>query len=367
MEEIISNVLMGTGTVTVGAAGAYFYHSRLAGQRILVPPRDSQLPHVTEVRVKSGALIDSVSFVLSDGGVNTYGGRGGTDRPSFVLGEGEYIVSVAGRCGAFVDQLQFTSSTGRKSEVYGGPGGEPFEMDLQGEPIAGLMVFTSARGWLRMLEGAVSLRDVVEAMDISSASARAAAVAAGVTDGSPLGFVQHHRHRLRRTWIYASALASAYAAVWLGSMVGLLADVATGPHTLSAQAGTLAHPHSHSYVSAEHGTLNATKESSWAYMHWWPKMEYNQYHQYQVGKLLWHNWGVATFDGLDLDVLLSRDTEHADHQPLVGLLESLAPDLEEVYGHPSPRDHRASHYLDTSFSPALFVLVAVLVACLLMK
>lgn len=54
-----------------------------------------------------------------------HGSHGGKDH-YFVLPAGEYINKVEGRSAKYVDQLKFTSSSGRTYGPYGGGGGHSF-------------------------------------------------------------------------------------------------------------------------------------------------------------------------------------------------------------------------------------------------
>ena len=58
-------------------------------------------------------------------GSAAHGGSGGTE-DTFSLDTDEWITEVRGRSGAMLDQLQFFTSKDRVSPVYGGNGGEPF-------------------------------------------------------------------------------------------------------------------------------------------------------------------------------------------------------------------------------------------------
>ncbi|KIK50325.1 hypothetical protein GYMLUDRAFT_266193 [Collybiopsis luxurians FD-317 M1] len=80
--------------------------------------------------VRAAAEVDAIECIfhtVDDGEQKSgrAGGPGGTEYV-FTLGKNERIVSIAGRASARIDSLQFTTNTGRHSEVYGGPGGEPF-------------------------------------------------------------------------------------------------------------------------------------------------------------------------------------------------------------------------------------------------
>ncbi|KIK50289.1 hypothetical protein GYMLUDRAFT_266206 [Collybiopsis luxurians FD-317 M1] len=80
--------------------------------------------------VRAGAEVDAIECIfhaVDDGEQRSgrAGGLGGTEYV-FTLGKNERIVSIVGRASARIDSLQFITNTGRQSNVYGGPGGEPF-------------------------------------------------------------------------------------------------------------------------------------------------------------------------------------------------------------------------------------------------
>jgi len=55
------------------------------------------------------------------------GGNGGSQY-SFKLEDDEYVTEIRGRSGSMVDQIYFFLNTGRVSPQYGGRGGSPFEI-----------------------------------------------------------------------------------------------------------------------------------------------------------------------------------------------------------------------------------------------
>ena len=109
----------------------------------LAPLRDLELLaslHVTSVTVCSGSYVDRLVFQLSDGSQHTIGGTGGHIRTPFVLHAGEHIVELRCREGNALDQIQFVTSEGRRSEKFGDDGGTPIVHSLPGgAPIAGIM------------------------------------------------------------------------------------------------------------------------------------------------------------------------------------------------------------------------------------
>jgi len=75
--------------------------------------------HIVNIAVNSGALIDGISLLYSDGAATKYGGEGG-GWVNFPLEEGEHVVGIDIKHGRFVQKLTFWTSLGRKL----GPCGE---------------------------------------------------------------------------------------------------------------------------------------------------------------------------------------------------------------------------------------------------
>ena len=66
-------------------------------------------------------------FFLSYGSIyGPWHGSQGGGVHSFLLNGGEYINKVEGKSGKYVDQIKFTSSTGRTFGPFGGGGGGTF-------------------------------------------------------------------------------------------------------------------------------------------------------------------------------------------------------------------------------------------------
>jgi hypothetical protein len=89
---------------------------------------------IVEVRVHAGDFVDSVQMIYSfpDGRpieAARHGGEGGR-AASFRLEQGEYIVSLSGRCGTYVDSLRIHTNM-RTSQLFGGSGGDrDFRIDV---------------------------------------------------------------------------------------------------------------------------------------------------------------------------------------------------------------------------------------------
>jgi hypothetical protein len=80
--------------------------------------------NVVQVRIRSGALIDRIEFVMIDGRVQGWGSTsGGAARTPFDLAPDEHIVQLVTQQGDSLDGLQIHTSKGRRSQWYGGRGG----------------------------------------------------------------------------------------------------------------------------------------------------------------------------------------------------------------------------------------------------
>ena len=106
----------GSSTEIVGGGGGSAFADQLpqSGARVV------------EVQINAGNYVDSVQIVLAlpDGRSFTtprHGGSGGS-RNTFRLDSGEYIVGISGRCGDYIDSIQFQTNR-RESQLYGGSGG----------------------------------------------------------------------------------------------------------------------------------------------------------------------------------------------------------------------------------------------------
>jgi hypothetical protein len=78
---------------------------------------------VASVSLRSGAMIDKISFHFTDGSVSAFGVDEGEPQPLFVLQPDEHLVALHVRQGDWWDSVQLETNTGRLSAVYGGDGG----------------------------------------------------------------------------------------------------------------------------------------------------------------------------------------------------------------------------------------------------
>lgn len=92
---------------------------------------------VEEVRVRSGRRIDQLRLKIGNG-MSTYwtdihGGNGGSGPYSFLVPQGENIVTVIMRSGSRIDSLQFVTDRGTVSQQFGGNGGSLRTYHLPGK------------------------------------------------------------------------------------------------------------------------------------------------------------------------------------------------------------------------------------------
>ena len=78
------------------------------------------------IHVRTGTLVDRVLIRYSDGSARECGGLGGAWQPPFLLQPGELLCKLSMRAGDALDSIQFTTTRGRTSPVYGGRGGSPW-------------------------------------------------------------------------------------------------------------------------------------------------------------------------------------------------------------------------------------------------
>lgn len=106
------------------------------------------------VTVRTGLLVDCIATHYSDGSSLASGGLGGHERPVFRLSHGEHITKLRGRQGDHLDAVQFVTSFGRASAMYGGSGGQPFEIDAP----EGAEFFAFAGYHLEVMRGPVPIQ-----------------------------------------------------------------------------------------------------------------------------------------------------------------------------------------------------------------
>ncbi|KAJ1627832.1 hypothetical protein T492DRAFT_1022093 [Pavlovales sp. CCMP2436] len=102
---------------------------------------------VVAISMRTGWLVDCISFHYSDGTSTSSGGHGGQERPLFKLSPGEFITRIRIRQGDHLDAVQWETSFGRLSVSYGGSGGKPREITAgPGTQIFGVTGAQPARG-----------------------------------------------------------------------------------------------------------------------------------------------------------------------------------------------------------------------------
>jgi len=118
---------------------------------------DAAAPVVRAVEVFAGALVDNIVFAFANGASKSYGAAGGSLAGRFELDEGETIVRVSGRSGDCLDAVQFHTSRGRSSQLFGNPnGGRPFDMPAPaGQYVVG--VRRGSGGCCPAIRGLISL------------------------------------------------------------------------------------------------------------------------------------------------------------------------------------------------------------------
>jgi hypothetical protein len=100
-----------------GAGGSAFDDLSAAG---------NNLGKIVAIKVRHGDRVDSIDVSYAGQSGSTAHGGGGGSEDTFSLDPDEWITEVHGRSGDMVDQLQFLTSKGRVSPVYGGNGGNAF-------------------------------------------------------------------------------------------------------------------------------------------------------------------------------------------------------------------------------------------------
>lgn len=104
-----------------------------------IDQRPTERRTLERIEVRSGDLVDFVTFVYSDGERLTTGDGDGNPQEPFDLKSGETITEIRGGQGGLLDSIQFITDAGRESPVYGGSGGDRYSALVQpGMQIIGL-------------------------------------------------------------------------------------------------------------------------------------------------------------------------------------------------------------------------------------
>jgi hypothetical protein len=97
---------------------------------------------IKQIKVRSGSRVDRIETTYDgiQGSPITYahGGDGGSDNPPFILNSDEYVTQISGRSGSRLDQVKFILNSGRESISYGGGGGSPFNLKVDGSVVKAL-------------------------------------------------------------------------------------------------------------------------------------------------------------------------------------------------------------------------------------
>lgn len=84
------------------------------------------LGKIESITIRYDSVIEKITVKYKDGPECSHGGDGGIAADPFILQDDEWITEIRGRSGRLLDQLQFFTSKGRVSPVYGGNGGGSF-------------------------------------------------------------------------------------------------------------------------------------------------------------------------------------------------------------------------------------------------
>ncbi|KAK3274989.1 hypothetical protein CYMTET_16860, partial [Cymbomonas tetramitiformis] len=165
MDECVLLLRQGAVAWSVLGFGVYYFGVRRCSEtseRGAVSKRTSNIPaealEVAEIRVQAGDAVDSITFVFRDG-VRMWHGQVASAvecfrDEAFVLEPHEYLTEVRSWQGdSTLYAVQFCTSTGRCSLVYGDEGGRAFQLSSEGEPIVGLKVTQTNSGRIRFIEG----------------------------------------------------------------------------------------------------------------------------------------------------------------------------------------------------------------------
>lgn len=114
-------VVSGQGPIGSSIAGAVFFDNPAVAS------------HITQIRVRhgQGGVVNCLEMSYDGQSAGTHGAAGDGELSELTLAGDETIVDVQGRCGLFVDQLNFVTNKGR-TVGGGGTGGVTF--DTKGHP-----------------------------------------------------------------------------------------------------------------------------------------------------------------------------------------------------------------------------------------
>ena len=95
---------------------------------------------ISQIRIRSGLLIDKIEFSYRDGTSTAHGTNSGEIKEPFILNSGEKLVRMLVRQGEHLDGCQFFVSSGRVSPWYGGHGGSSISFNASAdEPITDIL------------------------------------------------------------------------------------------------------------------------------------------------------------------------------------------------------------------------------------
>lgn len=87
---------------------------------------------ISEITVKWGRLIDSISIGYTSGETVTHGGKGGKETLVISLSDNEYITGISGKYVKQIDSMTITTNI-RSYPPAGGQGGkEPYSLSIPG-------------------------------------------------------------------------------------------------------------------------------------------------------------------------------------------------------------------------------------------
>lgn len=91
------------------------------------PQRGRLWRRLRRIRVRTGMLVDNITFEYSDGSSSVHGGQGGEERAAVELGESDHLIALVCRQGDALDSVAFLVARGSQrsltAHVYGNVGG----------------------------------------------------------------------------------------------------------------------------------------------------------------------------------------------------------------------------------------------------